>query len=38
MGTNEANVEFLAERLALKLDVYETILSKQKYIGGDVSI
>lgn len=35
--TNEANVEYLAATLDNKLNGYEAILSKQKYIAGNVS-
>lgn len=34
--TDEAQVKSLHEQLKTKLDVYEVILSKQKYLGGDV--
>lgn len=37
IATNEANVEYLAATLQAKLDGYEAILSKQKYVAGDVS-
>ena len=36
-ATNEAHVEYLAATLDQKLDGYEAILSKQKYLAGDVS-
>ena len=35
--TNETLVEELVPRLSTKLDGYEAILSKQKYLAGDVS-
>ena len=35
--TNEALVAELIPRLEIKLDGYEAILSKQKYLAGDVS-
>ena len=34
--TNEALVTELVGRLEIKLDAYEAILSKQKYLAGDV--
>ncbi|GJE94999.1 glutathione S-transferase [Phanerochaete sordida] len=34
-ATNEAHVEYLAKTLDMKLDGYEAILSKQKYLAGD---
>ena len=34
--TNEALVAELIPRLEIKLDGYEAILSKQKYLAGDV--
>ena len=36
-ATNEALVAELIPRLEIKLDGYEAILSKQKYLAGDVS-
>jgi len=36
--TNEPLVEELLERLADKLDAYEVILTKQKYLAGNVRI
>jgi glutathione S-transferase len=35
--TNETLVTELIARLEIKLDGYEAILSKQKYLAGDVS-
>ncbi len=34
--TNEAVMEALVSRLGVKLDGYEAVLSKQKYLAGDV--
>ena len=36
-ATNEKTVEEYAATLDAKLDAYEVILSKQKYLAGDVS-
>ena len=36
--TNEALVTELRARLEIKLDGYEAILSKQKYLAGDVRL
>lgn len=36
--TDQATYDRLAAGLTAKLDVYETILSKQKYLGGDVCL
>lgn len=36
--TDPERVKMLTEILARKLDVYEKILSKQRYIAGDVSL
>lgn len=35
---NEANFKSNIEKLAAKLDVYEQILGKQKYLAGDVRL
>ena len=37
LTTNEELVKEKLATLEAKLDVYETILSKQKYLAGDVS-
>ncbi|GJE89924.1 glutathione S-transferase [Phanerochaete sordida] len=36
-ATNEAHVQYLAQTLATRLAGYEAILTKQKYLAGDVS-
>jgi glutathione S-transferase len=36
LETNQERVKEMSERLVQKLDVYEQILSKQKYLAGDV--
>lgn len=38
LSTNEELVQSYLTTLNAKLDVYEQILSKQMYIGGDVSL
>jgi glutathione S-transferase len=38
METNKANVEENLKTLSAKLDVYEAILGKQKYLAGNVRI
>ena len=37
LSTNEARVKELTDTLYVKLDAYEEILSKRKYLAGDVS-
>ena len=36
--TNEKTLESHATTLAAKLKAYDTILAKQKYVAGDVSL
>ncbi len=38
LQTDTKKVEELTKNLSAKLDVYETILSKQKYLAGEVSV
>jgi hypothetical protein len=38
LPANEDRVNELVPQLEAKLDVYETILSKQKYLAGDVRV
>lgn len=35
---NEQKVRELTEELSAKLDVYDKILSKQRYVAGDVGV
>ena len=37
-STDEKQLEFYVKTLDAKLDGYERILSKQKYLAGDVSL
>jgi glutathione S-transferase len=38
LETDEARLKEYTEKLGMKLDGHEAILSKQKYLAGDVSI
>ena len=38
LETDPARVKEHSDKLSLKLDAYEAILKKQKYLGGDVSV